>query len=195
MHFHSGKTLNAFENQYCSFKYVHIDPINDFCILVIPETIFQVGVLKFGSVGALNIMHIHRGKTLDCFENQHHSSINICIFTRLLIFTFWSVMKPFFQARIAKFGSVRALNTLINIIPGFCDNQKKFIFADSNSKSKIINLTKSKSMYQQDIINIQKRAFIVRRLLLWYNMYRFRESQPVNKNRQCINCHNVYPLP
>ena len=34
-------------------------------------------------------------------------------------------------------------------------------------------------MYQQDNINIQKRALIVKRLLFWYNMYRFRESHPV----------------
>ena len=55
-------------------------------------------------------------------------------------------------------------------------------------------LEKSTSMYQQDSINIQKMTLIVRRLLLWYNMYRFRESHPVSTNRQCHNCHSVYRL-
>ena len=64
-----------------------------------------------------------------------------------------------------------------------------------NSNSKRIYLTKSTSMSQQDIINIQKMTLIVGRLLLWYKMYRFRESHPVNTNRQCHNCHSVYPLP
>ena len=68
-------------------------------------------------------------------------------------------------------------------------------YSNSNSNSKMIYLTKSTSIYQQDIINIQKMTLIVGRLLLWYNMYRFRESHPVNTNRQCHNCHIVYPLP
>ena len=64
-----------------------------------------------------------------------------------------------------------------------------FVFMNSNSK--IIYLTKITSMYQQDIINIQKMTLIVGRLLLWYNIYRFRESHPVSTNRQCHNCHSV----
>ena len=69
------------------------------------------------------------------------------------------------------------------------------ISSNSNSNSKRIYLTKSTPMYPQDIINIQKMTLIVGRLLLWYKMYRFRESHPVNTNRQCHNCHSVYPLP
>ena len=38
-------------------KYVHIDPVTDFCILVIPETIFQAREFKVASVGALNILN------------------------------------------------------------------------------------------------------------------------------------------
>ena len=52
VHIHWCKTLEAFENQ--SLKYAHIDPISDFCILVIPEAIVQAGAFKFSSVGALN---------------------------------------------------------------------------------------------------------------------------------------------
>ena len=81
----------------------------------------------------------------------------------------------------------------------FCQQNVSFMRVTSheldNSNSKIIYLTKSTPMYQQDIINIQKMTLIVGRLLLWYNMYRFRESHPVNTNRQCHNCHIVYPLP
>ena len=35
-------------------RYVHIDLITDFCILVIPEAIFQARAFKFGSVRAIN---------------------------------------------------------------------------------------------------------------------------------------------
>ena len=37
-------------------KYAHMDPITDFCILVIPEAIFQARSFKFGSVGALDTL-------------------------------------------------------------------------------------------------------------------------------------------
>ena len=42
MHNHWVKTLDAFEKQHRKLiKYAHIDPITDFCILVIPMAIFQ----------------------------------------------------------------------------------------------------------------------------------------------------------
>ena len=54
-------------------------------------------------------MHIHWGKTLDAFENQHHSSsLNMCIITRLLIFHILVIPEAIFQARAVKFGSVGA---------------------------------------------------------------------------------------
>ena len=53
------------------------------------------------------------------------SSINMCILTQLLIFVFW----PFFQIRAFKFGIVGAINILINISPGFCDNRKILFLA------------------------------------------------------------------
>ena len=34
-------------------KYAHIDPITDFCILVIPDVIFQARAFKFDIVGLL----------------------------------------------------------------------------------------------------------------------------------------------
>ena len=42
-------------------------------------------------------MHIHWAKTLDTFENQRCSSWNMCILTWLLIFAFWSILRPFFK--------------------------------------------------------------------------------------------------
>ena len=57
MHIHWGKTMDAFEKPASQLiKYVHIDPITDFCILVIPEAIFPARAFKFGSVGALNTL-------------------------------------------------------------------------------------------------------------------------------------------
>ena len=49
MHIHCGKTLGRFRKPALQLiEYVHINLINDFCILVIPETIFQARALKFG---------------------------------------------------------------------------------------------------------------------------------------------------
>ena len=45
-------------------------------------------------------IHIHWCKTLDAFENQHCSTLNMHIqniFTQLLIFAFWSFLRPFFS--------------------------------------------------------------------------------------------------
>ena len=45
------------------------------------------------------MVHIHWGKTLDVFEKQHRSSLNMCILTQLVIFAFWSFLRPFFKLR------------------------------------------------------------------------------------------------
>ena len=58
MHIHLGQDLGRFRKPASQLiKYAHIDPITDFCILVIPETIFQTSAFKFGSVGALNMLN------------------------------------------------------------------------------------------------------------------------------------------
>ena len=67
------------------------------------------------------MVHIYLGKTLNTFGNQHRSSLNMHILTQLLFFFFILIIPValFFQARAVKFGSVEALNTLINKNPGF----------------------------------------------------------------------------
>ena len=52
-----GQDLGRFRKPAAQLiKYAHIDPITDFCILVIPEAIFQARAFKFGSVGPLNTL-------------------------------------------------------------------------------------------------------------------------------------------
>ena len=60
------------------------------------------------------VMHIHWGKALNALENQHHSSLNMCILTLLLIFAFWSFLMPFFKLKHAN-GPVGALSMLVNL--------------------------------------------------------------------------------
>ena len=45
------------------------------------------------------------------------------------------------------------------------------------------NMFDKKYINQEDITNIEKMALIVGRRILWYNMYRFRESHPINTNK------------
>ena len=73
------------------------------------------------------MVHIYQGKTLDALENQHRSSLDMCIFTQLLIFSFLVITEAIFQAEAFKFSSTGALNTLININPKFCGNRKILI--------------------------------------------------------------------
>ena len=42
-------------------------------------------------------IHIHWGKTLDTYENQHRCSLTMCILTQLLIFAFRSFLRLFFK--------------------------------------------------------------------------------------------------
>ena len=57
----------------------------------------DVSVPSTHLVDFIFVMHIHSGKTLDAFENQHRSSLNMHIFTQLLIFALWSFLRPFFK--------------------------------------------------------------------------------------------------
>ena len=64
-------------------------------------------------------MHIHWGKTLDAFENQQRSSsLNMRILIPITHFRILVIPEAI------TFGAVGALNTLINIISGFCDNRE-----------------------------------------------------------------------
>ena len=60
MHIHWGQNLGHFRKPASQLnmhiKYAHIDPITDFCILIIPEAVFQARAVKFGSVEALNTL-------------------------------------------------------------------------------------------------------------------------------------------
>ena len=51
-------------------------------------------------------MHIHWGKTLDAFENQYNSSLNMRILTRLLFFCILIIPEAIFQARAFKFNTM-----------------------------------------------------------------------------------------
>ena len=73
-------------------------------------------------------MHIHWGKTLDAFENQHRSSLNMhAHIYPITDFPIMVIPEAIFPAGAVKFGTVGGLDTLININSGFCDN-KKIIF-------------------------------------------------------------------
>ena len=51
MNIHWGKTFQVFGKPASQvIKYAHIDPITDFCILVLPEAIVQARALTLGSV-------------------------------------------------------------------------------------------------------------------------------------------------
>ena len=69
-------------------------------------------------------MHIHFGKTLDAFENQHRSSLNMRILTQITNFPIMVITEVIFQAGTVKFASVGGLVTLINVSSVFCDNPK-----------------------------------------------------------------------
>ena len=61
-------------------------------------------------------MHIHWGKTLDAFENQHRSSLNMCIYTQLLIFALWSFLRPVFKLEQSNLVQLEDLTNLLTVI-------------------------------------------------------------------------------
>ena len=65
-------------------------------------------------------MHIHWGKALDAFKNQHRSSLNMRILTQFLIF------EAVFQASAFKCGTAEALKKLSS---GFYDYSKILFLA------------------------------------------------------------------
>ena len=60
--------------------------------------------------------------------NGSCSSSNMRILTQLLIFTFWSLLRPFFKLGPSNFGTVRAINRLFNRIHSLC-NICKILFS------------------------------------------------------------------
>ena len=69
-------------------------------------------------------LHIHWGKTLDTFENQQRSSLNMNKFYLITDFCIMVIPEAIFQAGTVKFASVGGLDTLIDMNSGFCDNRK-----------------------------------------------------------------------
>ena len=65
-------------------------------------------------------MHIHWDKTLDAFEDQHYSSLNICILTRLLIFAFCILVIPeaIFSCHQAALWMVQSV--CLSVCPSVC---------------------------------------------------------------------------
>ena len=64
-------------------------------------------------------MHIHWGNTLYAFENQHRSSLNMRNFAELLIFAFWSFLRPFFKLEQWNLVQLADLTHLLTEVPGF----------------------------------------------------------------------------
>ena len=71
-------------------------------------------------------MRIHWGKTLDAFENQHHSSLNMRILIQIIDFCIFVIPEAIFQAGAVN--SVGGFDTLINISSGFCDDNQNVFF-------------------------------------------------------------------
>ena len=68
-------------------------------------------------IDLLFVMHIQWGKTLKTLENQHRSSLNMPIFTQLLIFALWSFLRPFlFEASIG----LRVLSLPVSVCLCLC---------------------------------------------------------------------------